>query len=94
MSKDRNMNLIRQSASSLSIGALGSAPEEDLNYQLKKAQLEINRINELKEDIEIKCKRLDKQVSELQEEKMSLMSEMELLRVKLQREDSNRNDPT
>lgn len=59
MSKDRNMNLIKQSTSSLSIGLNA---DDDLNYQLKKALIEVNRINELKEDIEMKCKRLDKQV--------------------------------
>ena len=59
MSKDRNMNLIKQSSSSLSIGVNS---DDDLNYQLKKALMEINRINEFKDDIEIKCKRLDKQV--------------------------------
>lgn len=105
MSKDRNMNLIRQSTSSLSVGGGSSSgpssnlmnvsgSDEDLNYQLKKAQLEMSRLNELREDIELKCKRLDKQVSELQEEKLALVSEIDLLREKLQREDVNRNDPT
>lgn len=66
----------------------------DANFQLKKAQLEIIRLAELRDDIELKCKRLDKQVSELLEEKSTMASEIDVLRAKLHREDSNRNDPT
>lgn len=55
--------------------------------------MEINRVNEQKEDIEQKCKRLDKQVSELQDEKMALLTEMEMLKTKLQKEDNARTDP-
>lgn len=113
------MSMLRQSASSLSIGTSGSSglvglgslagltgmtgsvllassasSDDDLAYQLKKTHAEMARINELREDIELKCKRLDKQVSELQEEKSSLVSEIDVLREKLQREDMSRNDPT
>lgn len=114
MSKDRNMNLIRQSTSSLSLGgvvggtmstsasmiastttASGGEADIDLAYQLKRAQVEISRLGELKEDIELKCQRLDKQVSELIDEKTSLASEIDFLRNKLQRhEDGDRSDPT
>nr|BAK00177.1 predicted protein [Hordeum vulgare subsp. vulgare] len=116
MSKDRNMNLIRQSTSTLSLGggivgggtmstsasmiastttASGGEADIDLSYQLKRAHVEIARLGELKEDIEIKCQRLDKQVSELIEEKASLASEIDSLRSKLQRhEDGDRGDPT
>lgn len=68
--------------------------EDDLNYQLKNSMNEINRLTELKDDIELKCKCLDKQVSELHEEKMALLSEIEKLKDKLQREDTIRNDPS
>ena len=53
----------------------------------------MNRIIEQKEDIDQKCKSLDKRVTELQEEKMSLVNEMEILKNKLQREDNARIDP-
>ncbi|CAF0817325.1 unnamed protein product [Brachionus calyciflorus] len=86
MSKDKNMNIVKNS-NSMSF-------DDDVNYQLKKSMNEINRLNELKDDIEQKCKCLDKQVSELQEEKMAMLSEIEKLKDKLQREDSFRNDPT
>ena len=87
-----------KSASSLSIGGantstLGST-EDDLNYQFKKALIELNRVNEQKEDIERKCKRLDKQVAELQDEKMALLAEMDMIKDKLQRDDSARTDPS
>lgn len=36
--------------------------DEDLNYQLKKTLLELNRVNEQKEELEQKCKSLDSQV--------------------------------
>ena len=91
MSRDRNMNVIK-SASSLSIGA--SSSEEDIAYQLKKTLADLNRLNEQKEDIDQKCKSLDKQVSELQDEKMALISEIEVLKTRLQRDDNSRMDPS
>jgi hypothetical protein len=55
--------------------------------------LDLNRITEQKDDIDQKCKRLDRQVSELQDEKMALISEIEMLKTKLQNEDNARVDP-
>jgi hypothetical protein len=55
--------------------------------------LDLNRITEQKDDIDQKCKRLDRQVSELQDEKMALISEIEMLKTKLQHEDNARVDP-
>lgn len=87
MCKDRSM---ARSPSSLSFNTIH---DEDVNSQYKKTVLELNRVNELREDLDKKCKRLDKQVSELQDEKMSLMSEMEMLKEKIQQEDNARIDP-
>ena len=57
MAKDRNSVALK------SMNPLGNLNEEDVNYQLKKALSDLNRINEQKDDIDQKCKRLDKQVS-------------------------------
>ena len=64
-----------------------------MHVKLKKALSEMSRINEQKEDIDQKCKVLDKRVVELQEEKLSLVHEMDQLKTKLQREDNARTDP-
>jgi hypothetical protein len=64
-----------------------------ISEKLKKALVELNRLAEQKEDIDQKCKRLDRQVSELQDEKMALVSEIEMLKTKLQKEDNARVDP-
>lgn len=91
MCKDRNL---QRSTSSLSFSNISQDhSSEDVHYQFKKALAELNRVNEQREDLDSKCKRLDKQVSELQDEKMSLMSEMEMLKDKLQQEDNSRVDP-
>lgn len=58
MAKDRNSVALK---TSMSLG--NSSSEEDVNFQLKKALSDLNRINEQKDDIDQKCKRLDKQVS-------------------------------
>lgn len=86
MSKDINL---ARSTSSLSFNA---SNDEDMNQQHKRTVIELNRVNELKEELDQKCKRLDKQCSELQDEKISLINEMELLRDKLQEEDYARTD--
>ena len=65
---------------------------EDLYLQLKQSLNEINNLNELKNDFEQKCKTLDKQVSDLQEEKMALIFEIDKLKDKLQRDDLIEND--
>lgn len=65
---------------------------DDLNNQLKLSLNEIKILNEQKNDIEQKCKTLDRQVSELQEEKMAMLFEIEKLKDKLQREDLIQND--
>lgn len=90
MCKDRNL---QRSSSSLSFSSTNHDHVEDVNHQFKKALAEINRVNEQKEELDRKCKRLDKQVSDLQDEKMSLISEMEMLKDKLQQEDNARVDP-
>lgn len=59
MAKDRNSAVALKSMNPL--GNFGNN-EEDVNYQLKKALSDLNRINEQKDDIDQKCKRLDKQV--------------------------------
>lgn len=87
MCKDRNM---LRSPSSLSFG---TGHDEDVNHQYKKTVIELRQVNEQKDDLDQKCKRLDKQCSELQDEKMSLISEMEMLKEKLQQEDNARIDP-
>ncbi|RNA02957.1 Hook [Brachionus plicatilis] len=84
MSKNKTLNSISQN-SYLNMN-------EDLNNQLKGSLNEINRLNELKNDIEQKCKTLDRQVCELQEEKMAMIFEIEKLKDKLQREDLIQND--
>jgi hypothetical protein len=76
-----------RSASTLSFGS--AIVEDD---QLKRTVFELNRVSELREDLDRKCRRLDKQVSELQDDKMSLMSEIEVLKEKLQANDNARVD--
>lgn len=71
-----------------------SEENNSFGEQLRKALSEMNRLVEQKEDTEQKCKRLDRQVSELQDEKMALTSEIEMLKTKLQRDDSARLDPS
>ena len=80
MSKDPNSNNIFK-PSNLALAGLGS--DEDLSYQLKKSLIEVNRLSELKEDMEQKCKQLDKQVGELQEDKQNLLGEIEFIKAKL-----------
>ena len=93
MSKDRNP-VVKSAASNMSptVGG-GGLNEDDYGFQFRKALIELNRVNELKDDIDQKCKRLDKQVSELQDEKIALISEMEMLKERLQQEDNARIDP-
>jgi len=69
--------------------------DEDLNYQLKKTLIELNRVTETKDEIEHKCKALDSQVAILQDEKSVLITEIEMLKEKLQRDDNTalRDDP-
>ena len=69
-------------ARSSSTFSFGSASEDD--GQLKKTVFELNRVCELKDDLDRKCRRLVKQVSELQDVKTSQISEIEVLRGKLQ----------
>ena len=69
-------------ARSSSTFSFGSASED--NGQLKKTVFELNRVCELKDDLDRKCRRLDKQVSELQDVNTSQISEIEVLRGKLQ----------
>ena len=47
--------------------------------KIKKLVFELNRVNEQKDDIEQKCERLDRQVSELQDEKKALVKEIDKL---------------
>lgn len=84
MNKNKSLNSISQN-SYLNLN-------EDLNHQLKQSLNEINNLNELKNDYEQKCKTLDKQVSDLQEEKMAMIFEIEKLKDKLQRDDLIEND--
>jgi hypothetical protein len=92
MSKDRNPVVKSTSNMSPTVGG-GGLNEDDYGFQFRKALIELNRVNELKDDIDQKCKRLDKQVSELQDEKIALISEMEMLKERLQQEDNARIDP-
>ena len=70
-----------------------SATDDDYGPQFRKTLIELNRVNELKDDIDQKCKRLDKQVAELQDEKLALINELELLKDRLQQENNARIDP-
>jgi len=67
-----------KAASSLSFGS--AAVDDD---QLKNTVFELNRVSKLKEDLDRKCMFLEKQVSEQQNDKMSLMSEIEVLKERL-----------
>ena len=87
MSKDKNT--VVKSSSNLSLGT----SDDDYGFQFRKALIELNRVNELKDDIDQKCKRLDKQVAELQDEKLALISELEMLKDRLQQQDNARIDP-
>ena len=101
MSKDRTTLVVKSSSNmslTLASNCLTSAAsvpggENDYGFQFRKALTELTRVNELKDDIDQKCKRLDKQVSELQDEKMALITEMEMLKARLQQEDNARIDP-
>lgn len=79
-----------RSSSTLSFTSAGTDATDD--SQLKKTILELNRVIEQREDLDRRCKRLDKQVSELQDDKMSLVSEIEVLKEKLQEDDNARLD--
>jgi hypothetical protein len=92
MSKDRNP-VVKSTSNMSPTVAGGGLNEDDYGFQFRKALIELNRVNELKDDIDQKCKRLDKQVSELQDEKIALISEMEMLKERLQQEDNARIDP-
>ena len=60
--------------------------------KLKKALDEISRLNEHKDDVEQKFKVLSKKLDEMQEEKSSLINEIDTLKVKMRQEDSARVD--
>jgi protein HOOK3 len=66
---------------------------ESVAFQLKKTIAELNRLNEQKEEVDQKCKVLNKKVNELQEERASLINDIEILKNKLQQEDNARVDP-
>jgi hypothetical protein len=50
---------------------------------MKKSQVEIDRLNELKEDADLKCKQLVKQMLEINDEKQSLLNELDQLKTQL-----------
>ncbi len=53
----------------------------------------MNRLNDLKEEIEQKCRRLDQQVAELNDDKHSLMLELDSLKSRLgEKEDLERRE--
>jgi chromosome segregation ATPase len=88
MSKDRT----KRSASVLSLSLNADVWDNDTNLQLRKALADLARITEQKENITQKYNRLDQQVLVLQDDKLSLMNEIEMLKDKLQREDNVRTD--
>ncbi|KAK2168518.1 hypothetical protein LSH36_16g06021 [Paralvinella palmiformis] len=70
-----------------------SVKEADVNEQMKKMLDELNSAIEQKEDIAQKCHELDLQVAALQEEKASLLSEVDRLNERLMQAD-NLEDPS
>ncbi len=53
----------------------------------------MGRLNDLKEEIEQKCKRLDQQVAELNDDKQSLVQELDQLKARLNdKEDLERHE--
>lgn len=85
MSKDRSASFSKASSTT------GNS-DDDLSFQLKKAFSEIARLNEQKDEFELKCKKLDKQISSLQDEKLNLLHEIESIKEKLMNQDSHRAD--
>lgn len=85
MSKDRSVSFSKASSTT------GNS-EDDLSFQLKKAFSEIARLNEQKDEFELKCKKLDKQIASLQDEKLNLLHEIESIKEKLMNQDSHRAD--
>lgn len=66
---------------------------ESVAFQLKKTITDMNRLNDQKEEVDQKCIILNKKLNELQDERSSLINEIEILKNKLQQEDNARIDP-